>query len=60
MGRLKFLIKDYRSGDVPANLDNEALQSSPIKKTYRTNQPVEEGDEYAEEEEVEIECGIAD
>jgi hypothetical protein len=24
MGRLKFLIKDYRSGDVPANLDNEA------------------------------------
>jgi hypothetical protein len=47
MGRLKFLVKD--------NIDvkNEA---SPVKRSARCD----DIDDFAEEEEVEIECGIAD
>ena len=56
MGRLKFLVKDYRSDFIAANIDLN--NDSPVKKpSYRQ---VEEGEEYAEEEEVEIDCGIAD
>ena len=58
MGRLKFLVKDYRSESVAANIDSE-IQSSPVKKSFRAN-TAEEGEEYAEDEEVEIECGVAD
>lgn len=34
MGRLKFLVKDYRSEVVQANIDSD-LHSSPVKKTQR-------------------------
>jgi hypothetical protein len=55
MGRLKFLVKDFRSEKVNANLDSKN-ESSPIKKSNRC----EDIDDVGEEEEVEIECGIAD
>jgi hypothetical protein len=55
MGRLKFLVKDFRSDKVSANIDLKN-ESSPIKRSARC----EDIDDFAEEEEVEIECGIAD
>ena len=56
MGRLKFLVKDYRSDFIAANIDSN--NDSPVKT--KTCRKIEEGEEYAEEEEVEIECGVAD
>lgn len=55
MGRLKFLVKDFRSDKIPANMDQK-IENSPVKKQARC----EDIDDFAEEEEVEIECGIAD
>jgi len=55
MGRLKFLVKDFRSEKVNANFDAKN-ESSPVKKSIRC----EDIDDVGEEEEVEIECGIAD
>jgi predicted dinucleotide-utilizing enzyme len=55
MGRLKFLVKDFRSDKTSANMDQKN-EASPIKKSARC----EDIDDFAEEEEVEIECGIAD
>ncbi len=53
MGRLKFLVKDYRSGKIQANMDNN--DCSPVKKAIRQF----EDEECGAEEEVEIECAIA-
>lgn len=55
MGRLKFLVKDFRSDKTSANIDAKN-DASPVKKQARC----EDIDDFAEEEEVEIECGIAD
>ncbi len=55
MGRLKFLVKDFRSDKTSANMDQK-FENSPVKKQARC----EDIDDFAEEEEVEIECGIAD
>ena len=54
MGRLKFSVKDYRSDSHPAYFDID--DSSPVKKSadYAADEV------FAEEEEVEIECGVAD
>lgn len=57
MGRLKFLVKDFRSEITEANIDNEK-EDSPVKNTFRETTEINE--DYAEEEEVEIECGVAD
>lgn len=59
MGRLKFLVKDYRSEGIAANIDSDNLQHSPIKKAARCQDASLDGQDFAEEEEVEIECGIA-
>jgi len=66
LGRLKFAIKDFRTRTAQANIDNkEGAGSSPIKQPYRSNvdESVNEVDpdsenEFAEEEEVEIDCGF--
>lgn len=57
MGRLKFLVKDYRSESIAANIDSDN-HYSPVKKAPRMQDADDE--EFAQEEEVEIECGIAD
>lgn len=61
MGRLKFLVKDYRSQSIAANIDSEN-GGSPVKKGMRQQADIHNdvADEFAAEEEVEIECGIAD
>jgi len=56
MGRLKFLVKDYRSDFIAANVDTN--NDSPLKKP--TCRQAFDDEDFAEEEEVEIECGIAD
>jgi len=56
MGRLKFAVKDYRSDSIAATIDGES--SSPVKR--RPEQRPCEDEDFAEEEIVEIECGIAD
>lgn len=56
MGRLKFLVKDYRSDFIAANVDSN--NDSPVKKP--TCRQACDDEDFAEEEEVEIECGIAD
>ena len=53
MGRLKFLVKDFRSDKTQANIDAKN-DSSPVKRSARCD----DIDDFAEEEEVEIECGI--
>lgn len=58
MGRLKFLVKDYRSDSISANIDTNS-QCSPIKKSSILFEN-EDGIECGAEEEVEIECGVAD
>jgi len=61
MGRLKFLVKDFRSQFESANIDSEH-GCSPCKKGLRQQADIHNdvADEFAAEEEVEIECGIAD
>ena len=60
MGRLKFLVKDFRSESIAANIDSDN-HYSPVKKQARQQMEVlEDDEEFAQEEEVEIECGIAD
>ena len=48
MGRLKFLVKDYRSESVAANLDC-ANHESPVKRAVNR---CEDDEDYAQEEEV--------
>ena len=55
MGRLKFLVRDFRSPTTQANFDCDA-HCSPVKKNLLA---CENEEEQAQEEEVEIECGIA-
>lgn len=56
MGRLKFSVKDFRTDSHIAHFDNE--DGSPVKGSHRLE--LADDEEFAEEEEVEIECGIAD
>jgi len=58
MGRLKFLVRDYRSECVAANIDSDN-HCSPVKRQANRNN-LEDDEEFAQKEEVEIECGIAD
>lgn len=64
MGRLKFLVRDFRSAHTAANIDScDAHQNSPLKKSFKPNhsqRSLEAEEECGQEEEIEIECGVAD
>jgi hypothetical protein len=63
MGRLKFLVRDFRSAHTAANIDDCEDHNSPIKNSFRLNQShrsMEAEEECGQEEEIEIDCGIAD
>ena len=55
MGRIKFQVKDYRTPREPAMMDSN--DASPIKRSFRKTEDCED---FAAEEEVEIDCGVAD
>jgi len=56
MGRLKFSVKDFRTDSHSAEFDNGG--GSPVKGSHKLE--LADDEEFAEEEEVEIECGVAD
>jgi len=63
LGRIKFKVKDYRTENTPANLDNannKRQSCSPVKQqTIFEDDYWIGGDDFSEEA-IEIDCGVVD
>ena len=56
LGRLKFAVKDFRTENQTAIADRAQAEHSPVKQWHGCGD--EEEDDFAEEEAVEIDCGV--
>ena len=60
---MKFSVKDFRTDSMPANCDLKKQgmierSASPIKQRHKQMKDDDDSDEFAEEEAVEIDCGV--